>query len=393
MKILIGHNYYQQPGGEDAVAQSEVDMLRQHGHVVEFVEFYNQHFNDLSAISKIQNVISWDWSQNAYEFIRDRCRVFKPDIAHFHNTFFMMTPSVYFACKAEGVPIVQTLHNFRLLCSNGIFFRQGQVCQECVSHSLNRGIKYGCYRHSRILTWGVVNMLEKHRARGTWQEEIDLFIALTDFSRARFIEGGLPGEKIFVKPNSIKSDPGARAGMGDYFVYAGRLSEEKGIAVLLEAFKFLPDQKLIIMGEGPLRVLCEDYIKKGGLQNIRIVGHIDKKDYYEILKKAKALILPSIWYENFPVVIIEAFACGVPVIASRLGSIEQIIVDDLTGLLFNPGDHQDLIQKVRMLSQNNSRAFVWGKEARRTFESKFSSEINYQELVSLYEKVKKNKRI
>lgn len=387
MKILIGHNHYQQPGGEDAVAQAEVDMLRGHGHDVLFLEFDNKDFNGLSATSKIQNVLSWGWSKKAYERVWDNCISFKPDVAHFHNTFFMMTPSVYSACKSQGVPVVQTLHNFRLLCSNGLFYRQGHVCEECMGHSLRIGIKYGCYHHSRVLTWGVVRMLEKHWKQGTWQNNIDLFIAVNDFARGKFIEGGLPGEKIFVKPNSLSFDPGLRDQTEDYFVFAGRLSEEKGIRVVLEAFRALPAEKLIVMGDGPLRLSCENYIKKHGLQNISLLGHLGKTDYYKVLKKAKALIVPSLWYEQYTLVIIEAFACGVPVIASRLGSLAEIVVDRQTGLLFNPGDARDLIQKINILSNDGPGMLLWCTQARRTFENKFSAQINYEKLISLYQQV------
>jgi len=384
MKILIGHNHYQQPGGEDVVAQSEVDMLRQHGHDVLFLECDNKDFNDLSVASKMQNFLSWGWSKEAYERILNHCINFKPDVAHFHNTFFMMTPSVYSACKSMGVPVVQTLHNFRLLCANGLFFRQGHVCEECRSHSLRTGIKYGCYRHSRVLTWGVVRMLEEHWQQDTWQHKVDLFIALNDFARGKFIEAGLPAEKICVKPNSLAFDPGPRDNVGDYFVFAGRLTEEKGISVVLEAFKYLPAEKLMVMGDGPLKASSQNYIKKYGLQNIRLLGHLEKAAYYEIFKKAKAVIVPSLWYEQYTLVIIEALACGIPVIASRLGSLQEIVVDNQTGLLFNPGDVQDLIQKINMLTNNSSGIRAWGKAARSVFEGKFSAQMNYEKLMSLY---------
>jgi len=387
MKILIGHNHYQQPGGEDAVAATEVEILRQQGHDVLYVEFDNKDFNALSVPAKIQNVLTWDWSKKAYDLVLQHCVNFKPDLAHFHNTFYMMTPSVYSACQSRGVPVVQTLHNFRLLCSNGLFYREGKVCEECLSHTLKRGIKYGCYRQSRGLTWAVVNMLEKHRRLGTWQNRVDLFIALTDFARNKFMEGGLPAEKIVVKPNTIAFDPGFRKEAGDHFVFAGRLSEEKGIKIVLETFRHLPAEKLMVLGDGPLKTDCEAMIKTYGLKNVRLLGHLDKKDYYETLKKAKALIVPSRLYENFPVVMIEAYACGVPVIASRLGSMKEIVVDHQTGLLFDPGDPEDLIRKIGVLIQNTSEVQGWGREARRSFETKYSPQINAQSLISLYRKL------
>jgi len=388
MKILIGHNHYQQPGGEDAVAKAEVEMLRDHGHDVLFLEFENSGFKALSITSKVHNVLSWGWSQQAYEIVRAHCESFKPEIAHFHNTFYMMTPSVYSACKAAGVPVIQTLHNYRLLCPNGLFYRQGHVCEECMDHSLKSAIKYGCYRNSRVLSWAVVNMLEKHRKEGTWHNKIDLFIAINEFARAKFIEGGLPGEKIFVKPNSIAFDPGLREATGDYFVFAGRLSEEKGIKLLLDTFRSLPEEKLIVMGDGPLMDDCKEHTKKNGMQNIQMMGHLNKREYYSILKKAKALIVPSLSYEQYTLVAVEAFACGVPVIASRLGSMKELVDDGRTGLLFEPGDLKDLAQKITLLNNDISGALAWGKEARRVFEAKFSTGSNYERLITLYQQVK-----
>jgi len=392
MKIIVGHNHYQQPGGEDAVAKAEVEILRQRGHDVLYVEFNNKDFNDLSAFGKAQNILSWGWSKKAYDLFLQHCSDFKPDVAHFHNTFYMMTPSVYSACQRKGVPVIQTLHNFRLKCSNGLFFRQGHVCEECQSHSLDKAVQYGCYRDSRILSWAVVNMLKKHWKEGTWHQKIDLFIALTDFAKNKFIEIGLPSEKVVVKPNFITYDPGSREGIGDYFVFAGRLTEEKGIKVLIEAFRNLPNEKLVVMGDGPLKGHCENYIKEHGLENIRLLGHLGKQEYFDALKKARALIVPSLWYENFPVVILEAFACGIPVIASQLGSLKEIIVENKTGLLFNTGHYQDLIEKVNTLNNNNLGMMAWGKEARKQYENKYSAQINYEKLITFYQHLKESKR-
>jgi len=392
MKILVAHNHYQQAGGEDAVARAEVEMLRAHGHDVLYVEFSNKDFNDLSLPSKINNVLSWGWSQKAHDLMQDHCVSFSPDIAHFHNTFFMMTPSVYSACQSRGVPVIQTLHNYRLLCSNGLFYRQGHVCEECLGHSFDRAVKYGCYRNSRVLSWAVVNMLKKHWQERTWQEKVDAFIVSNEFARDKCIEGGLPEEKIFVKPNSVTYDPGVRQEVGDYFVFAGRLSEEKGIMVALEAFKLLPNQKLIVMGDGPLKVDAADYIKKYGLKNVQLLGQLEKKEYYEGLKKAKALIVPSLCYEQYTLVAVEAFACGVPVIASRLGSMKEIVIDHHTGLLFEPGDPKDLAEKIDFLSKNSTGILAWGQEARRSFENKFLAQKNYEKLISLYQQVQAGKK-
>ncbi len=390
MKILVGHNYYQQPGGEDAVVRSEIDLLRSHGHEVLLVEATNKDFNDLSMVSKISNVLSWSWSERFYHLVRRHCLDFHPDVAHFHNTFFMMTPSVYAACRSVAVPVVQTLHNFRLLCSNALLYRQGHACEECLSHSLSRGISYGCYRNSRVLTWAVVRMLQQHRQRKTGVKEVDAFIALTDFARDKFVQGGLPKGKIWVKPNFLLSDPGVRTAAQDYFVFAGRLSEEKGVMVLLESFKDLPKVPLVIMGDGPLRKTAEIYIKQHALTNIRLTGFLDKDSYYETLKKAKAIIVPSVCYENFPVAILEAFACGVPVVASGHGAMRELVRAEVTGVLFNPGDACDLKEKISSLSGDPQKTIAMGLQARKQFEEHYSAQSNYKQLMSIYDQAKMN---
>jgi glycosyltransferase involved in cell wall biosynthesis len=384
MKILVAHNYYQQPGGEDTVVKFELELLRRHGHEVLFVEFSNKDFNELNPAAKVSNVLSWDFSKRSYEIIHQHCLNFRPDIAHFHNTFYMMTPSVYAACHEAGVPVVQSLHNFRLLCSNAVFYRDGHTCEECLDFTLSRGIRYGCYHDSKVLTWAVVRMLEANRRNGQWINQVDAFIASTDFCRQKFEQGGIPKEKIWVKGHFIPQDPGLRNQIKDYFVFAGRLSEEKGVKVLLEAFKDLRNVKLIIMGDGPLKGFAEDFIRKHGLNHIRMAGFLQRQEYYDTLKGAQAVIFPSVCYETFGMTIVDAFACGIPVIASDHGSMPELVQDGKTGLLFEPGDAGALKEKIQSLVQNPQQIPVLGAQARKYYETNLSVESNYRQLMSIY---------
>jgi len=388
MRILVGHNHYQQLGGEDTVVESEIELLRSHGHEVLLMEMSNKDFNGLPLIQKIKNILTWDWSKDSYRLLKRKCQEFRPDIAHFHNTFFMMTPSVYDSCREMGVPVVQTLHNYRLLCSNALFFRQGKPCEECLTFSLRRGIRYGCYRGSRLLTWGVVRMLEKHWKKHTWTIKIDALIVLTDFVRQKLITGGIPAGNISVKSNFILSDPGMRGDYQPYFVFAGRLSEEKGVRVLLEAFKRLPTVKLVIMGDGPLKAEMDDFIKNHKLLNIRMAGFLKKNQYWQMIKGSAAVIVPSICYENFPMTIVEAFACGVPVIASRLGNMQTVVEDQKIGLLFKAFDSSDLAEKVRLLVSDSKLVRTLGLAAREEYIGKYTPENNYQQLMQIYDKAR-----
>jgi glycosyltransferase involved in cell wall biosynthesis len=379
MKILIGHTHYQQAGGEDAVVRNEIALLRSNGHEVRLVEMSNEAFNALSWPAKFKNILNWHWSDKNFKLLQEECRRFQPDIAHFHNTFFMMTPSVYSACRSMGVPVVQTLHNFRLLCSNALFFRQGKVCEECQTSLLDRGIRYGCYRGSRFLTWAVVRMLKKHWRQKTWQDNIDAFIVLSDFARQKFITKGLSPDKCWLKPNFVLTDPGQRVEHQPYFVFAGRLSAEKGVKTLIDAFKKLPDVKLVVMGEGPL--------KDPSVPNIRWAGFLQGEEYIKTVKGACAVIVPSVCYENFPMAIAEAFACGVPVIASRLGSMQEIVKDGQTGVLFNAGDARDLAEKIQSLAIDPARIQQLGKAARDAYIKQYSAKANYEQLMSIYKHV------
>ncbi|MGC1794450.1 MAG: glycosyltransferase, partial [Candidatus Acidiferrales bacterium] len=342
-----------------------------------------EQFSALQRAMLITRIV-WN-SDSRQEFAQLLARE-SPDLVHVHNTFIMVSPSIYSACRDQGVPVVQTLQNYRLMCPGALFFREGKVCEECVEHSLWRGIRHGCYRDSPVQTAGVALMLAWHRQLKTYHELVDCSVAATEFSRGKFVAAGFDADKIVVKPNFVDRDPGPRERAGDYAVFAGRLSPEKGVATLLEAWgQVHPDIPLKIVGDGPLRANLEAQAKERGLRGITFCGRLSRDETIATVKGARFQITPSVWYEGFPMVIVEAFACGVPVLASRLGGMQEIVADGGTGLHFNPGDPQDLASKVEWAWNHPAELTEMGRAARRKYETDYTAEKNYSLLMQIYE--------
>ncbi len=387
MKILIVHNSYQQPGGEDVVFDMEQQLLQRAGHQVLTYGRSNWEIEGYSAIGRIALIKRVVWATDTRrEFTRLLLQE-KPHLVHVHNTFVMISPSIYSACKEGGIPVVQTLHNFRLLCPASTFFRDGNVCEECVKHSLWRGIRYGCYRDSRIATAVVATMLTVHRQLRTWTEGVNCYIALTEFARKKFIEGGFPADRIFLKPNFVNPDPGARNGDGGYALFVGRLSPEKRVRTVLAAWKRIRNHiPLLIIGGGPQRAELEAEAAGIGVSPVRFLGHLPREQTLAAINQARFLLFPSEWYENFPVTIAEAFACSTPIICSRLGAMQEIVADGHTGLHFTPGDSDDLASKVEWAWTHPERVRAMGKEARAEYESKYTAEKNYPILMEIYQR-------
>lgn len=382
MRILIVHNFYQQPGGEDAVFQAEADLLRSRGHeVVEFVE----DNKNLNGVNPLKAVVDAVWSRESYRRIRALIQEIRPDVAHFHNTFLRISPAAYYACKEEGVPVVQTLHNYRLICPGALLMRNGRVCEDCLNKSIPwPGVVHGCWRDSRAQTAVVAGMLTFHRLRRTWTEQVDCYIALADFARQKFIEGGLPAEKIVVKPNVVNPDPGMGKHESDFALFAGRLSPEKGLHTLLSAWKQLKGIALKIIGDGLLMEEARTFVERKGLDGVEFLGRRSREEVLRLMWEARALIFPSESYEGFPLTIAEAFACGLPMIASRLGAMAEIVEDGRTGLLFEPGNPEDLAEKVRWAWAHPEELKEMGQEARQEYEEKYTAERNYEMLMKIY---------
>ena len=326
------------------------------------------------------------WARDAYREILDLIRRERPRIAHVHNTFVQISPSVFAACREEGVPVVQTLHNFRLMCPAGNLFREGKVCEDCLESGLWQGVRHACYRGSYAATATTALMLTVHRTAGTWSNGVTSYIALTEFSKRKFVGAGLPKEKIHVKPNFVAPDPGAKEEFGDCAVYVGRLSPEKGVKTLLHAWRQLRTPiPLQVIGDGPLRPELEQIASQCNISNIVFAGRLSSGETRSRIRSARLLVLPSECYENFPMTVVEAFSCGTPVVCSRLGAMQEIVSDHANGLHFTPGKPDELARTLEWAWNNPQQIQTMGRAARQEYEQKYTAEQNYRALMAIYQ--------
>lgn len=387
MRVLLAHNFYRSsaPSGEDSVFQNEKALLSDNGIDVVAYEMFNDKIDTLSFAQRARLALNTAWSNDTYDAVSHLIKQTKPDIAHFHNTFPQISPSAYAACRDSGVPVIQTLHNFRLICPGGLLMRDGRPCEDCVGTSLIPAMRHRCYRGSLPATGAVVWMLLRNRWHGTYQTLVNQYIALTEFAASRLIAGGFPKDSISVKPNSVTGVSTPGMGDGGYVVYVGRLSKEKGVRTLLSAWKHLRGVPLKIIGDGVLKPELEDITSHDGLP-VEFLGFRSQSDVFKYIGRAEFVVVPSECYETFGMAIIEAYACGTPVIASRIGSLNEIVEEGVTGVKFDPCNPQDLAEKVQMLWDNSERRKCMRETVRKTFENKYSAEKNFQALMSIYEK-------
>jgi glycosyltransferase involved in cell wall biosynthesis len=380
MRVILAHNYYQQPGGEDVAFEAEARLLEERGHRV--VRFTARN-DDVRHMAPHRLAAKTLWNGAVYRQVARLLELERPDVLHVHNTLPLISPSIYYAARAAGVPIVQTLHNYRLLCPSAILFRDGRVCEDCVGRAVpTPGVRHACYRHSRSASAAVAAMSAVHRMMGTWTRRVDLFIALTEFARVRFIAGGIPPERVLVKPN-FTVDPGIRASGGGYALFVGRLSEEKGYRVLLEAWRALADRiPLVIIGDGP----GADQVARAAedCADVRFLGRRTAGEVVTAMAGARFLVFPSVWYETFGLTMIEAYAVGIPVIASRLGAMAELVDHRRTGLHFHPGDPADLVRQVAWALAHPREWEEMGRNARLEYERCYTPERNYELLVAAY---------
>lgn len=381
MRVLLTHNFYQQPGGEDVVFRSEGELLRKRGNVVEELTATSNDINGLWPRARV--AMQTSYSAQGRDLMARRLRVFRPDVVHVHNFFPLLTPAVYDACQAAGVPVVQTLHNYRLLCASPYLFREARPCEDCIGASPYQAVLHACYRRSRLGSMAVARMIDFHRRRDTWNTCVDRFIALTEFARSRFLAAGIHPEKITIKPNFV-ADPGSpderahvrRSGA----LFVGRLSPEKGIATLLAAW-WRVQVPLVMAGDGPMR----REVERIAGQRVDYRGHLSARAIQQAMSAAAFLVMPSEWYEAFPVVIAEAYANGLPVIGSRLGAMAELIEDCVTGLHFTAGDANDLAEKVQWAAAHPEEMRAMGCRARQVYQTKYTPEVNYKTSMGIYE--------
>jgi glycosyltransferase involved in cell wall biosynthesis len=377
MRVLVAHNAYQQRGGEDAVAESEVAMLRQFGHDVQWLQ---RHNDELAGANRAVATVQTMWSTASHRQTLQAIERFAPDVVHVHNTFPLLSPSIYWACAKAGVPVVQTLHNFRLACPQAMFLRDGKPCEDCLGVTPWPAVRHACYRQSRSATAVLSTMLLMHRGLGTWARKVNFYIALNEFCRSKFIQAGLPAEKIVLKPNFVDAPLRplqARSGL----LFVGRLSEEKGVAVLAKACALLkPGTVTQVVGSGPQQNLL------AGLAGVQLLGALPAAQVMQHMATSEALLIPSICYESFPRTLVEAYASGTPVLASRIGALAELVVDGETGLHFNPGDPHDLAAKMTWARQHPADMARMGQRARQVYEDKYTAQKNHAVLIAIYER-------
>ncbi|HET8966171.1 MAG TPA: glycosyltransferase family 4 protein, partial [Candidatus Acidoferrum sp.] len=345
MRVLLVHNFYQEPGGEDQVFAEEFALLEKYSHTV---RKFTVHNDAIKSMGKLEAARKTLWNPDTAKPLQEAIRAIDAQVVHFHNTFPLISPAAYYAAHEVGAAVVQTLHNYRVLCPSATFYRDGKVCEDCLGKMMPwPAVVHKCYRDNRLATATLAGMLTFHHLKGTWKNEVDVYIALTEFGKGKLIAGGLPAEKIEVKTNFVDPDPGPGNGEGGYAVVVGRLAEGKGILTLLEAWKTVHAKTgaiVKIIGDGPLRAEVEQAAKQGF--GIEYVGRRASAEVYAMMGDARMLVFPARWYEGQPRTIVEALAKGTPVIAPRHGPMPDLVDDRRTGLLFEPGSAVDLADKT-----------------------------------------------
>jgi glycosyltransferase involved in cell wall biosynthesis len=384
MKILSVHNSYQTPGGEDQVFAAEAELLRLHGHQVVLYHTSNEQVKGKNPLVLLGDTI---WNRQVHNELLALMRREKPDVVHVHNTFPVISPAVYYAANEAAIPVVQTLHNFRMLCPAGTLFRDGHICEDCVGKRVPwSGVVHGCYRNSRLATAAGGAMLATHNYMHTWSKAVSAYIALSNFARDKFIQGGFPAEKILVKPNFLKTDPGVGDGSGNYALFVGRLTPEKGISTLLEAWREIGTKlPLQIAGDGPMAPEVERADRE--IEGVTWLKWLPREEVLERMKNASVLILTSTWFEPFGLILAEAFAVGLPVIASNLGSMSTMVEHERTGLHFSAGNAKSLVEAVGWWSAHPAEAALMRGRVRLEYETKYTAERNYSQIMNIYELV------
>lgn len=374
--ILQVHNRYQIPGGEDTVAENERRLLEAQGHRV--VRYFrdNKEMKDFSLLQKLLLPVTTVFNPRTYREVRRLIRTEHIDIVHVHNTLNLISPSVYYAALAEGVPVVQTVHNFRLLCPGATFYRDGHICEDCLHGGLGCAVKHSCYRGSRLQTLACVISTKIHRMTGIYGKLN--YICLTEFNREKLLNlKQVRPERVHVKPNFVENDPEPilpEERRRNQMVFAGRLEKLKGVDVLLKSWKLLGENapQLILCGTGPLEDWCRDYTREHAVQNVQMRGFTPNAEVRRLMAQSRALILPTRCYEGFPVSIVEAFSVGTPVLCSDLGNAGSIVTEGVTGRKFQPDSPEDLARAVGTsggMCESTYAQYLSGYTAERNYET------------------------
>lgn len=387
--ILIVHNYYQIPGGEDTVVANEKKMLEKHGYKVILYSRNNVELKKMSKIQKLCLPITTIFNPRTYKEIKKLIKSENIEIVHVHNTLNLISPAVYYAAKSMNVPVVQTVHNFRLLCPGATFYRDGHICEDCVESGLWCAVKHKCYRESRIQTLACVLSTYFHRMTGIYGK-IN-YICLTEFNKNKLLEiKQIKPEKVFVKPNFVEKKDNfiPVENRKNQFIFAGRLDKLKGVDVLFETWKRMGTSapKLVVCGTGPMEEWGKHYISQNKL-NVEMIGFVPNEKVREIIANSKGLILPTRWYEGFPMSIVEAFSVGTPVVCSNLGNVASMVESGVSGERFAVDEPEELSEAViRCLDDKKLNEKVL-----ELYEAKFTEDVNYESLLRIYNELSRLK--
>ena len=382
MRILSVHNRYVYAGGEDGVREAEANLLAARGHQV---VRYDEDNRRIGELNKLRVGLRTLWSLESYRALRRVIRGEQIELVHVHNYLPLISPSVYTAARAEGAAVVQTLHNYRLLCPSGIFYRDGHLCTDCLHRRWKTpAIRHACYRESRTASAAVAAMLYLHRTLLDHDQMVDAYIALTEFSRGQFLTGGLPPGKLHLKPNFVDPDPGPGNHEGGFALFVGRITPEKGAVRLVEWWRDAGiEMPLRIAGTGPeegaLRAAA------AGAPRVECLGFVEKEQVAQLMKDAGFLVFPSTWFEGLPLTLLEAFAVGLPVVAADLGSMSSLIVHEQTGLHYPADDPGAAADTLRRAATSPDFMRTLGRRARTEFVGKYTAERNYETLMHIYE--------
>ena len=377
MKILQVHNYYQNPTGDDAVLKEEHDLLIKNGHeVIQFTKT-NKVLSQSGLISKLKTAKSLKSSKSVGHEFSIFLAKHKPDIVHAHNIYPLITPVVFEVCHKHRIPVIQTLHNYRLSCVNTLLYRDGNICEDCITHGLNQGVKHKCYNNSRIQSYIMADTLKYHRKRDTWNKKVGMFICLSEFAKAKFMDIGIKAEKLIVKSNFIR-DPRNTSTYEDFFLFAGKLEEQKGLSDFLRLAEIRPEVKFKVAG------FCDDPSIFSGLENVEYLGQLEREELMKLMQSTKGLLFLSKMFEGMPMTILEAFVHKKAVIARNLGAMSEMINPGFNGELFDGFDQLcDSVDKF----ESTNYCKVLGNNAYSDYLERYDQESAYKSLMSVYDRL------
>ncbi len=388
MKIMMVHVRYRLKGGEDAVFENEIKLLRANSSKVSVVklEYTNDQIVEQGILNKLQLGLDTIWSRRSYKLLLSEIKEHDPDIVHFHNIFPLLSPSVYKACNDAGVPVVQTLHNYRWICPAGTFYRDGNVCEECVDRNLLQSVKYACYRESSLATSVVAGMILYSRINSIIQKHVSRVIVLTEFAKEKFVQSGLSEERIVVKPNFCFNSGEKNNNVGEYVLFIGRISKEKGIYTLMHAMEGMQNIKLKVAGDGPELSSIRRRVKENNI-NVEMLGSLDKAQLNRAIKDAAFIVLPSQWYEGFPMVVLDAYSNSKPILVSKIGGLSELVDIGVTGNTVEPCNPGLLQTAMLEMLSDKRKLSEMGRYAYEKYEREYSEMVNFEMLYDIYDDV------